>query len=379
MKFFLGFLITFFLTLPAEAAKARIQAPPPSALPVAQIPESVFEQEFTKDFPVRTINRLSVTNLRGAIRITGWNQSKIRVKALVKVSAVGKETADPLFKQADVLFRELWRGYELTASYGKGLSIEQKIQERKNSKIRMDLDIRAPVGLELGVWVTNDPVEVTSWKAKLEVRSKKGPIKVQKIRVPLVVLTCPECSIDLERVTGSIRCVGGSGKTTVQHVYGDSVYVESTTGAIEVGQIRASQSYVSQSGSIQGRRLEGNIEFLTQEGNVEIQEAKGVLSGKTHQGNISAQVLEWDASEKAFLESESGNIRLAVPTTLSANLDMYTPSGKVKLELPFFPEKRSNREVGPQPANHFLGRVGEGGEEIRIFSKSGDIALLGSF
>jgi DUF4097 and DUF4098 domain-containing protein YvlB len=142
---------------------------------------------------------------------------------------------------------------------------------------------------------------------------------------------------------------------------------------IRADRIDGEQLFVSKTGPISGKRLKGHIEFHTQQAPVELVESSGFLSGRTESGNITARMIGWKFSDKALLESGKGSIQLFLPAAFSGDIDLWSVNGKAEISFPF--EKTTGPKVGPEPPNHLLGRVGEGGEILKILTEKGDIAL----
>ena len=76
-----------------------------------------------------------------------------------------------------------------------------------------------------------------------------------------------------------------------------------------------------------------------------------------------------------MIESYKGNISLTLPHHFSGDVDLWSVQGKAKTD--FLVEKESNPTTfGPEPANHLIGRVKDGGELLRIYSELGNIEIL---
>src|SRR5688500_4174946 len=106
-----------------------------------------FFDEVEKDFSLRSMADLQVTNLRGGIIINGWPLDTIRVKARRKAIAETEEEAKKLFSNVDFRFRALDDDIELSAEYGRGLDIEQRLRERESPHTSMEMVVYAPAKL----------------------------------------------------------------------------------------------------------------------------------------------------------------------------------------------------------------------------------------
>ncbi len=334
----------------------------------------VFEDQFEKDFSIRSFGELQVTNLRGGIEIRGWSQDKIRVRARRKVRAEGKEEANKLFSALDVRFLGTSGALELSAEYGKNLTIEERLRERKSPRTSMELLVLAPAGLKLKVWSMEGRVSVKDWSDRLEVRTGTGAVDVEGVSGSVVSLLCPSCSIRASSVKGVLRCMGGSGRVDLKDIDGKEIFVETHAGSISASGVRGGQLYVSKTGNIKGDRLSGNVEFHTTAGSVRIDELNGFASGTTQEGPIDVRVRQWRFSDKALFESNRGKIRLEFPASFSGEVDLWSLYGKARLDFSLV-QSTDYGVYGPEPRNHLRGRVGDGGEQLRAFSQEGDVTL----
>src|SRR4051794_23035055 len=76
-----------------------------------------FQDELEKDFLIRSVGHLQVTNLRGGISIQGWALDKIRVRARRTVKAGTPAEAQKLLSALDFRFDSVDGDIELSAQY----------------------------------------------------------------------------------------------------------------------------------------------------------------------------------------------------------------------------------------------------------------------
>jgi hypothetical protein len=336
-----------------------------------------FSDEVERDFALRDRGRLMISNLRGDVILQGWAQDKIRVKARRHVEAESKEEATRLLAALDFRHRVADGEIELSAEYGKGLEIQQRLRERKKPRTRMDMIVLAPANLRVRVWAQDGEVSVTGWNRDVEIRTAKGPIRINDVNAENVSILCPGCSVAANDLKASLRCIGGTGDATIARVQGAQIYVETTTGSQRLQRIEGEQLYLSRSGSISGKDLRGRIEFHTQRGDVEIVDSQGFASGNTDSGNITLRMREWNFADKALIESVRGNIAVALPSTLDAEVDLASLYGQAESAFNLRP-LHEKPEFGPPPGNHLSGQIGEGGDQLKLFSRQGNVHLLRS-
>lgn len=336
-----------------------------------------FKDEIERDFALRSIGQLQVTNLRGSITVIGWAQDRIRIKAHRRAVAESEADAKKLLSNIDFRYRTLGNDIELSAEYGKGLEIQDRLREKETPRTSMDIVVRAPANLKLQVWASEGSVSVKSWNSSVEVRTGKGPIRIEEIKATDVSLLCPSCAIHAEDVAAALRCMGGSGNISLIRIQGPQVYVESTSGSLSLTKISSKeQLYVSKTGAISGQDLKGRIEFSNQRGAVDLTEAAGFVSGHTESSNILVKMRDWKFVDKALLESMRGSISLFLPPNFAGEVDLWSVQGKTQVAFPVRPLKK--RDIyGPEPPGHILGIIGEGErEQLKLFSQEGDVQLF---
>jgi hypothetical protein len=342
-----------------------------------------------KDFALRSLGELRVSNARGEIRIEGWSQDKIRLKAVRRTRAESAAKARQNFAATDFALRAEGRDIELAVEYGKGMSIEDRLRERRSPETFVDIVVSAPSSLGLRVWASEGSVWVKSWNAPLDVRTAQGAIRIENTRKGPVSLICPECEISVKSAHGALRCMGGAGHINLHDVSGGPVYVESDAGAVSLGAVQGEQLYVTKRGTIDGNGLSGRIEFHTESGNVRILGSTGFLSGRSESGAIVGQMLSWEFLDKALLESEQGSVQLALPSNFSGDVDLQSEMGKVMSAFPVV--QMNSRRMSPErlavvtqssypgPGGQRLtGVVRDGGELLKLASRRRDVSLLKS-
>lgn len=354
-----------------QSTYATESTPPPEPLPSPR----AFELKTERDFPIRTTGQLVVTNRRGGITVQGWPLDKVRVISVRRATALTQEEADPLLAMAEVKVREHGGNVEVSAEYGMGLPIEEKLRERREPQVSMDIVVRAPSSMRLSVRAFTGVVDIRSWNGNIEARSSEGAIRLEDVRTREVLTSCADCSVAMTQVRASVRCSAGSQPVELRRVSGKDIFVETHAGTILSERVSGRQNYVTDSGRISGSGLEGRLEFSTRSGKVELFRFSGFLSGKTESGDIQAEILKWNFVDKAFLESNRGSIRLSLPRTFSGEVDLWAVNGKASSQFRILDPKR-RVAYGPEPSNRMRGTIGAGGDLLRVWTQNGDLQIL---
>lgn len=355
------------------------------ALPVALLLVSTvafgrdFTEEVERSIPLRAKGHLQISNNRGDIIVEGWSQDKVRLKARRRARAETETEAKRLFAAMDFRHRVLDRDIEISAEYGQGLTLEERLRERANPKTAMEMSVMAPANLPLRIWAVQGRVTVKSWKGPLEIRTQSGVVQIDSTKAESISVLCPACTMEIRETRGSLRAMGGSGPITITDAQGSVVYVETSDGPVRSERVEADQQlYVSKTGAVSVAHAKGNIEFNTQQSAVEIVDSSGFVSGRTASGNISIRMLSWQFSDKALIESASGKISLGLPPKFSGEIDARSAQGHIEVGFPLY---HGAQLVTPQVSGDTgtsrskSGTVGDGGELLRVSSEKGDIHI----
>jgi hypothetical protein len=137
--------------------------------------------------------------------------------------------------------------------------------------------------------------------------------------------------IDLEGTHGGARLETGSGVIHVVDVQGD-VSAQSGSGRIEVrGVSDGDLALQSGSGTIDVSDTSGDLVAETGSGGVDVRNARGSARLSTGSGSLAYQgTPEGDCR----FHTGSGTIRLRLPPELSANVELRTNSGSIRVDYP---------------------------------------------
>lgn len=334
-----------------------------------------FFEESEKDYKLRSIGNLNITNVKGEVQVQGWALDKIRIRMKKRVTADSPDQAKELFKAIDYRFDVSKDNIDISSQYGKMLSIEERLRERDQPRTQMDLVIFAPSSLELKIWAVDGKVSLKSWSSKTEIRNNRGEIRVEGLKGSHLDVFCLSCPIYLKNIRASVRCAGGSGSAELNTVEGKTIYAESSSGPIKLWHVEGGQLYSSRSGAIEGQFLDGKVEFHAGNSAIDLKEIAGFVSGLVDSGNVNASVRTWESTDKALIESLHGNISLALPRRFSGDVDIWSVHGSTRLDFPLERDQDAH-QVGPEPENRLLGRIREGGELLKVFSETGQVHVF---
>ncbi len=265
--------------------------------------------------------------------------------------------------------------------------------------------------------LTNDfgDVNAKNIEGQLSVQSNSGEINVEAVDAgdKNVVINTEFGDVTLEQVKANdVSATSNSGAVTFTNVratgdayiqtdYGNTVYengsaanltMDNNSGKISITKVNVTQELKIQndfgdidltqamagsydlhtnSGGITIDGAKGKLKAYTDFGNIEISNAKSVtLDVKTNSGTIEFSGSLGTGPHK--VESEFGNIDMALPADTKLNVEIKTDFGKIKSELPI---TVTLTESSSSEKDQIAGSINGGGEQLTVSTKSGGISI----
>ncbi|MEZ5461297.1 DUF4097 domain-containing protein [Dokdonella sp.] len=261
--------------------------------------------------------RVDISNVRGAVTVSAWDQSRVEI-----TGTLGEGS----------------KGLEITGG-GSRLSIKVKGPEDDSwfnwGRSRMQdtiLNIRVPTNAELRIDTVSAEITVTGTAGQLlEADSVSGKVRVDSTARELEIGT----------VSGSVDLSGR----------GDRVQVETVSGDIEM------------------RANHNRLKFETVSGNITAATGEYTeFTGSSVSGDISVRGKPMgDARINA--DTMSGDVRLDMPAELSARIDAETFSGRIRSDF------GTVKEPEHGPGRSLEATIGDGKARMTIETFSGDITI----
>ena len=126
------------------------------------------------------------------------------------------------------------------------------------------------------------------------------------------------------------------------------------------------------SGAVHLHGLRSTVDVEQTHGDVRVEAAEGAVRVRLNNGDITVDWATLSSGTEADLETENGTIRITLPDTASAQLDVATTAGRVfSQELIYTERTLQASEAGYQ----FTGQLGTGAASIRARTTHGNIML----
>jgi hypothetical protein len=146
--------------------------------------------------------------------------------------------------------------------------------------------------------------------------------------------------------------------------------ISTASGDINVSDVIGQVSARSASGDVVVRRVTGQVTASTASGDVEVDQVTGPISARSSSGNVTGKLDQLDAAGELVFTTASGDVRVQVPSTLNADVEIHTISGSLNTD---FPLQINVPRYGPSRSAQ--GRLGDGSHVMRISSASGNVTL----
>jgi putative adhesin/cell wall-active antibiotic response 4TMS protein YvqF len=147
------------------------------------------------------------------------------------------------------------------------------------------------------------------------------------------------------------------------------VKVDNRNGKVSVQDLAASQNVTNRFGEVEVQRVEGDVEVSNSFGSTTVLDTAGAINVRARYGEVRVD-LETPPQKNISVSLDFGDVRLRLPANASFGLEAQTAFGDVRSEFGALTENSSNRRE-----RSMKGTVGEGGPQINVKTRFGDIRL----
>lgn len=412
-------LVSFAACLPLADAASRVTAQ-------SNVQSEGQARELHETYDLAPGGAVAVTNSSGYIRVTSWNENRVRV------DAVKRGGRDEDFGQVEIQVMARPERIEIRTIYAR----------ERGSRVSVDYDLKVPRSAVLNALTTNSgEIAVNSPVARVTARSSSGGITVRDITGDAVLSTtsgniradriggllsanstsgdlqvsevastlnarCTSCNIvargarddvtaqatsgniEIERAGGRVGARATNGWVKINDAGGD-VIAESYSDGVTVTNARGRVVASSLSGDVAVRNAGEGARATSVSGSVVISDSKGRIEVNATSGSITLNNIDSkDVSAKAtsggvlftggFYEgghyefvSFSSDVVLSLPPDSNFNLTVNSFSGSVNTEFPL--RLGQGGQLGGR--GPIIGIVGKGGAEVRAVSHSGSVQI----
>jgi len=195
-----------------------------------------------------------------------------------------------------------------------------------------------------------------------ELKEKPHMFHVGMHHEPRVTVETPE-ELDLEARTsdGGLKVNGVNG-TIALHTSDGGVDVSDVSGAIRL---------VASDGSIRIHNVTGTLESKSSDGHVSIDGKLSAVQVHTSDGALELTLAEGSQlTTSSRVEASDGSVKIRLPRTLAADLDIHTGDGHIDCQLPL---TMSGYNSGG--GHNIRGRLNAGGTPLTIHTSDGSVTI----
>jgi DUF4097 and DUF4098 domain-containing protein YvlB len=382
-------------------------------------------REFHETYDLAPGGVVSVNNTSGYIRVTSWDENRVKVDAVKRV----RSDEDP--GQVEIQVTPRPDRIDIRTIYPRGA----------DGRVAVDYDLKVPRGAVLNaLTTTSGEITVYDQVARVTANSTNGAINVREVagdatlsstngqitagRIggSLVITAtsgnlvigevaatlnarCNNCnisarglrgdatvrtangSIDLDRIGGRVNAQTMNGRIRINEVggeviatsYSNSITVtnargfvvaEALNGNVIVRGAGEGARASSVSGSVQISDSKGRIEVGATNGPIRLDNIDGKdVSAKSANGVVLFTGIFYESGRYVFF-SANGNVILTLPPESNFNLTVKSDNGSVYTEFPLKLEPGAQLGRGP-----IIGVVGKGGAEVQAISSNGAVHI----
>jgi DUF4097 and DUF4098 domain-containing protein YvlB len=341
---------------------------------------------------------VSVTNVSGYIRVTSWDENRVRVDA-IKRSGRGDDlnqiqiqiNSTPgalVIRTAPAMIDGQTRSYKGSMHVDYDLKVPRSAILNSLTTVNGDIWVTGPVA-QLAARVTHGSIEASNVAGTTSVVTTHGMITARNIGSDTAQSTASSITgnVTVDQIAGRIVARSLRGSVTVTGATGD-VNADSTNGTVTVENARGRVVAVTQHGVLVVRRAAQGVSARSMAGSIEVTGAQGRVTATSVNGGIALRGIEstdvqakttsggvtYDGSVnrdgRYSFESFAGEIVVAVPGDSQFSLVARTYHGSINTEFPLL------IDPGNVTADRQIrGVVGKGGAEIIVVGFNGRIQI----
>ncbi len=244
----------------------------------------------------------------------------------------------------------------LTVSTGDA-SMEVRSCGCREIHIRVEWNDRRPDDYTITEFQTGDHVNFElKEKAHFGIRISMGHHE------PHVWVETP-AELDLEARTsdGGLKVYGVSG----------TIALHTSDGAVEVSDVSGAVRLVASDGSIRVHNVTGTLESKSSDGHVSIDGKLTAVQVHTSDGALELTLAEGSQlTTSSRIEASDGSVKIRLPRTLAADVDIHTGDGHIDCQLPL---TMSGYNSGG--GHNLRGRLNAGGTPLAIHTGDGSVTI----
>src|SRR6266571_601153 len=323
---------------------------------------------------------IDIVNLLGNVEVRPSESDRVIVDVKKTIRASSKEEAERLNGDFAFSIKNDGSKYRIISNRDDDFRLRGNARQRFKSSLAVQVPRRSSVRLENrnGRVTVQDltghqnivnrygEVEARNITGELRIENRNGSVTVQDIS-DSVTIDNRYSSTTAKNIGGNLQIDTRNGSVDVSQVKGNAT-IANSYGPISVEQIQGELTITGRNNSIDVEHIEGDIKADSSYQNVNIRDARGAVTVNSKNGDLMLSFVKPPQKDIA-VSARYGNVTLELPSAAVFSVDAHTEYGQVDSEFDGLNTTKSNRE------RSLSGRIGQGGPQITIALRNGDIHL----
>ncbi len=209
---------------------------------------------------------------------------------------------------------------------------------------------------------------------QVSVKNVSGEVKVTGYNIGYIEVVATKVGRDRDMI--QIEDWSTANKVDVRVKYPDQCNCDAGVDfdvRVPSGVDYSFDSIASVSGDVTVTGVRGHVQAKSVSGDVSLSNVTGVVNASTVSGSVDARIAGIAGSGEMKFSSVSGRVNVVAPSNANADIEMSSVSGALNTD---FPIDVQSKQYGP--GHSARGRIGAGGNSLRITSVSGHVSLTRS-
>lgn len=182
----------------------------------------------------------------------------------------------------------------------------------------------------------------------------------------------PHVTVDTP-TTVTLEARTSDGNLSIRDLHGE-LQVRTGDGNADIANIDGSLKLTSGDGNVEIRNASGTLEARASDGRMTIDGHFTAVQLHTSDGNLDFSLADGSQlSAASRIESSDGQVRIRVPSTFAADLDVTSSDGHIDCSLPLVMDHYNSENDGG--SHHIHGRLNAGGVPLTIHTSDGNVTI----
>jgi len=329
---------------------------------------------------------IEIFNLYGSVEVRPSDSERVIVDVKKTVRASNKDEADRLEKDFTFSITNDGSKYRIASNRDEGLTFGRDRGPIHvlipRQRYKSSLTVQVPKRSTLRVDNRNGRVSIQDLTGTQDVSNRYGQIDVRNITGP-VQIENRNGSVTVQDVSEDVKISNRFSNTAVKNV-GRNLEIATRNGSVDVSGIKGNATISNSFAPITVQDVQGDVTITGRNNSVDVQHIAGDLRADSSYQNVNIRDAEGSVAvnsrngdllvsfvrppqKNIQISSRYGNVTLELPSNSSFTIDARTVFGEIDSEFEGLNTNRTNRE------RSLTGRFGQGGTQITISARNGDI------